>query len=107
MINIQTLFMLFAAMKRLQVEGVNSTFLYFGMWKTTFAFHTEDMDLYAINYLHFGAPKFWYALPIDQGRRLERLAGSMSFESIFISTNLQLTVRDNVIFDNLIFQFSC
>ena len=60
-----------------QIPGVNTPYLYVGMWKATFSWHVEDMDLYAVNFIHYGAPKTWYGIPPSEGHKLEQLAQKM------------------------------
>lgn len=59
------------------ISGVTTPYLYFGMWKSTFAWHTEDMDLYSVNYLHFGEPKTWYAVAPQDGRKFEQFVNGI------------------------------
>ncbi|KAI3647770.1 hypothetical protein MP228_007991 [Amoeboaphelidium protococcarum] len=57
-----------------KLPGVNTPYLYFGMWKSTFSWHVEDMDLYSINYIHFGAPKHWYVVPCEYHEQFKKVA---------------------------------
>eukprot|EP00211_Chloroparvula_japonica_P008089 CAMPEP_0119127766 /NCGR_PEP_ID=MMETSP1310-20130426/6186_1 /TAXON_ID=464262 /ORGANISM="Genus nov. species nov., Strain RCC2339" /LENGTH=316 /DNA_ID=CAMNT_0007118047 /DNA_START=25 /DNA_END=972 /DNA_ORIENTATION=- len=63
---------------RARIPGVMSPYLYFGMWRSFFAWHTEDMDLYSMNYLHFGEPKTWYCVPPSDRGKFERAVQSLA-----------------------------
>jgi len=57
-----------------KLAGVVTPYLYVGAWKTLFAWHCEDLNLPAINYLHFGKPKFWYAIDPADADKFEAFA---------------------------------
>lgn len=59
-----------------KLPGVNTAYLYLGMWRSTFAWHLEDMDLYSINYIHFGAPKQWYSISRSDKAKFEEVMKS-------------------------------
>ncbi|PWN89466.1 JmjC-domain-containing protein, partial [Acaromyces ingoldii] len=65
-----------------RLKGVTTPYLYFGMWRATFAWHVEDVDLYSINYIHFGAPKQWYSIRQSDRQRFElAMAGAFPGDS--------------------------
>ena len=45
--------------------------LYVGQFGTIFCYHTEDQDLFSINYHHSGSPKLWYVLPPQYAHQFE------------------------------------
>ncbi|KAL3150355.1 hypothetical protein ABBQ32_000197 [Trebouxia sp. C0010 RCD-2024] len=62
-----------------KVKGVNTPYLYYGSWKSTFAWHTEDAELHSVNYLHYGAPKVWYCVAPKDKRKMDNfLANKLS-----------------------------
>ena len=54
-----------------KIPGVNKPYVYIGQWKAMFGWHKEDMDLYSINYLHCGKPKFWYGIDLRDNAKFE------------------------------------
>ena len=52
-------------------QGVTNSYCYIGTHGTCFPLHTEDMDLGAVNYLHWGKPKVWYIVALCDAEKLE------------------------------------
>ncbi|PSC73626.1 Jumonji domain-containing [Micractinium conductrix] len=59
------------------IPGVTSPMTYFGMWKSFFGWHKEDIDLYSTNYLHFGAPKIWYCVAPKDNPKFDAMAEAL------------------------------
>ena len=57
-----------------KIYGINDPYFYFGAWRTVFAWHTEDLNLPSINFLHYGKPKFWYTVGRHHGHILDEVA---------------------------------
>ena len=64
-----------------EISGVTQPYLYVGVWRSLFGWHKEDLDLYSINFLHSGAPKFWYTVDLNSNKDFEDLAKRKFSES--------------------------
>lgn len=56
------------------IPGVTSPMAYFGMWKSFFGWHKEDIDLYSVNYNHCGASKIWYCVSPKDSAKFDTMA---------------------------------
>lgn len=54
-------------------DGIQTPFVYFGMFGSSFSWHREDRNLLSINYLHQGEPKVWYCVPYKYVARFEAI----------------------------------
>ncbi|KAJ8606741.1 hypothetical protein MRB53_040760 [Persea americana] len=55
-----------------KVPGVNTAYLYMECGKQHSRGIWRMVDLYSINYIHFGAPKQWYSISQEDARKFER-----------------------------------
>lgn len=68
------------------IPGVTEPYLYVGVWRSLFGWHKEDVDLYSINYLHYGKSKFWYSIDLDSTEKFEQLANKF-FKDLYKECN--------------------
>jgi hypothetical protein len=82
----------------INVQGVSSSYLYFGMAFVNsefdliltgtacspFCFHHEDKGLCSINYGHYGEPKVWYGTAQKDYKNVVQLLKEFVFDSLFV-----------------------
>lgn len=61
------------------IPGVTSPMIYIGMLFSWFAWHVEDHELHSLNFLHFGSPKTWYAVPAHHALPFEELIRAKAY----------------------------
>ena len=83
--------------------GVNTPYIYVGAWKTMFGWHKEDMDLFSINYLHEGRPKFWYGVDLTCNELFENFVKS-KFPEYFKDCPEYIRHKTTLIYPGLLLQ---
>ena len=59
------------------IQGVTCATLFVGMWRTCFAWHTEDYELSALNFHHMGQAKHWLGVPPHSFRRFQNMCAQL------------------------------
>jgi hypothetical protein len=77
------------------ISGITVPWFYFGMMYSTFCWHTEDMYLYSLNYMHEGAPKIWYSIPHNEKEKMDEYIKTKYYATLLKKPDLihRLTVH--------------
>lgn len=55
------------------MQGVKSSFVYFGSFPSLFPWHCEDFNFFSVSYLHFGESKHWYMVSSSEKKKFDKL----------------------------------
>lgn len=58
-----------------EMKGINTPYLYAGVSGSMFPWHCEDMDMFSVNYHHWGAPKVWHTFSRADNAKFEKALG--------------------------------
>lgn len=80
-----------------QISGITIPWLYFGMIYSSFCWHTEDLYLYSLNYMHEGGSKIWYSIPHNQKEKMDEYIRNKYYATFLRYPDLihRLTVHIN------------
>ena len=78
-----------------QISGITIPWLYFGMIFSSFCWHTEDLYLYSLNYMHQGSSKIWYSIDHTQKEKMDAYIKNKYFATCLKQPDLihRLTVH--------------
>ena len=78
-----------------QISGITIPWFYYGMLFSSFCWHTEDLYLYSLNYMHDGASKIWYSISHTDKEKMDEYVRNKYFATLLKEPDLlhRLTVH--------------
>jgi hypothetical protein len=92
--------------RHVAIPGVDRPYLYFGTRFSTFALHTEDLELFSVNYHWFGAPKIWYTAAPRDFHRVRDTCAKM-FPSLRKEDDEFMRFKQCIVHPGLLMQAGC
>lgn len=80
-----------------QISGITVPWFYYGMLYSSFCWHTEDLYLNSLNYMHEGSPKIWYSISHTDKEKMDEYIRNKYYATLLKQPDLihRLTVHIN------------